>query len=111
MVASQQLAHLRKCSHPRAANSYPTPFAFSINHPPRARHPSDLGQRDSRHLRRNALPLGHGEQQFVILAAVQSQVEVNFAGRLPHPRPRNQLSCNLGADAALFAEVSQVGAA
>src|ERR1700690_3752765 len=89
------------------------PQAFSgaafINehHLTAANHAADLTDAHSRDLRRDLLR--RGEQQFVVLTAVEGHIQSNRAGRLSHQRTRDECGLNFGAHAAFFTEVAEVG--
>jgi len=50
-----------------------------------------------------------GEKQFVVVAAVQGEVQFNFAGGLPDAGTGYDWGVNLRAHAALFANVAEIG--
>src|SRR5215475_7862325 len=69
---------------------------------------SDLCDRDSCDLLRDALGSECGKKQFVIFPAVQAEVEINFPCRPSHRCSRDQGRINFRPDAALLTNVGEV---
>src|SRR5579872_132767 len=74
-----------------------------------ARDAADVCDWHSRNAGRNALARRCGEKEFVILASVQGQLEIDFVRRFADGRPRNGGCVNLRSDAAFFADVIEIG--
>src|SRR5579864_9172311 len=70
---------------------------------------ADLGYGHSRDLVWEAFSWRDGEQQFIVFPAMQSEVEVHFAGRLPDAGARDQGGVQFRAYSAFFANMGQVG--
>src|SRR5580704_12405488 len=58
---------------------------------------------------RNAFLPRRGEQQFVVLSPMQSQLEVDLAPLLRYGGPWNGFGLKFGTHATLFADMSEVG--
>ena len=58
---------------------------------------------------RDALGFGSGEEQLVVIAAVQCGLKIDFAGGFVDLRKRNGIRRNLGANSALVTDVPEVG--
>src|SRR4051794_10504839 len=68
---------------------------------------ANLGEQDSSNAARDAGPRMGGKQEFVIVSAVQSEIQVDCCGRADR-RARYSLLVDMGPDAALFADVAEV---
>src|SRR5580658_10560428 len=70
---------------------------------------ADLGQGDSRDPLRNVLAGVGSEQEFVVLTAMQGQIEVDFARGLADAGARDEGGVEFRSHAAFFAQMRQVG--
>src|SRR6202158_6546783 len=66
---------------------------------------ADLGQSNPGNFGWNPLARRGGEKQFVVFAAVEREVEIDFAGRLSHAGPGNQGGGAGGSPARFFTEM------
>ena len=69
----------------------------------------DFDDRHARDLRGYGSIPGRGEQEFVIFAAVQGELEIYFVRWFAHAGPRNGFCFHFGAHATFFADVGKVG--
>ena len=85
------------------------PVGRPKNNLPASGNCADLGDGDARDSGRDALGFGSGEEQLVVVAAVQCGLKTDLAGGLVDLRKRNGIRRNLGANSALVTDVPEVG--
>ena len=73
-----------------------------------ARDVANLGDVDARDLGRDLLPARRGEKQFVVITAMQSKLQIDFAGQLPYGGTGYGRGLDLRANAAFFADMPEV---
>src|SRR5579864_174687 len=69
---------------------------------------ADRGDRHSGDAGRDSAVRRGGKEKLIVLSAVKSEVKMDFTRRPAYRGARQQAGLDLGADAALFADVCQV---
>src|ERR1700722_7183170 len=70
---------------------------------------SNLRDRQTSNSSRNRFARAGGEKQFVVVTAVQGELQINFAGWLPNAGAGNGWGLDLSAYATLFADMCEIG--
>jgi len=85
------------------------PVGRGENNLPGSRDLADLGDLNACDSGRDALGFGSGEEQLVVVAAVQCGLKTDLAGGLVDLRKRNGIRRNLRANSAFVADVPEIG--
>jgi len=74
-----------------------------------ARDVANLGDVDARDSGRDLLATRGGEKQFVVVTAMQGELQIDFVSWPPDAGKRYRRSLDLRANTALFADMPEVG--